>query len=43
MEFGLEELRTGLRPGSKAKFHYAILVADLQQAGIWPITPYLAR
>ena len=26
----------------EAKFHYAILVADLQRAGIWPITPYLA-
>jgi len=69
MEFGLDQLRTGLRPGSsyldmsiqldvrtcsnlvadwfQAKFHYAILVADLvadlQRAGIWPITPYLAR
>jgi len=27
----------------EAKFHYANLVADLQRAGIWPITPYLAR
>ena len=31
----------------KAKFHYAILVADLvadlQRAGIWPITHYLDR
>ena len=66
MEFGLDQLRTGLRPGSsrfelsrqvqiartcsnlvadlfEAKFHYAILVADLQRAGNWPITPYLAR
>ena len=70
MEFGLDQLRTGLRPGLsrvelsqhveiartcsnlvadrfEAKFHYSILVADLvaglQQAGIWPITPYLAR
>ena len=56
MEFGLDQLRTGLRPGSsyldmsiqldvrtcsnlvadwfQAKFHYAILVADLQRAGI---------
>jgi len=65
MEFGLDQLRTGLRPGSsrfelsrhveiartcsslvadrfEAKFHYAILVADLQPAGIWPITHYLA-
>jgi len=70
MEFGLDHLRIGLRPGSsryelsrhieiaricsnvvadrfKAKFQYAILVADLvadlQRAGISPITPYLAR
>jgi len=70
MEFGLDQLLTGLRPGSsrlevsrhveivltysnlvadrfEAKFHYAILVADLvadlQRAGIWPITPYLVR
>jgi len=70
MEFGLDQLRTGLRPRSsrfelsrhveivrtcsnlvadrfEAKFHYAILVADLvaelQRAGIWPITHYLAR
>jgi len=64
MEFGLDQLRTGLRPGSskfetcrdssnlvtdrfEAKFHYDILVADLvaylQRAGIWPVTPYLAR
>jgi len=70
MELGLDQLRTGLRPGSsrfelsrhveiartcshlvadrfEAEFHYAILfanlVADLQRAGIWPITPYLAR
>ena len=70
MEFGLDQLRTGLQPGSsrfelsqhvqiarpysnlvpdrfEAKFHYAILVADLvadlQRAGIWPITPYLGR
>ena len=66
MEFGLDQLRTGLRPGSSRfelstcrdssnlvadrfedKFHYAVLVADLvadlQRAGIWPITPYLAR
>jgi len=65
MEFGLDQLRTDLRPDSRrfelsrhvdiartcsnlvanrfeAKFHYAILVADLQRAGIWPITPYLA-
>ena len=27
----------------EAKFHYAILVADLQRAGIWPIMHYLAR
>jgi len=27
----------------EAKFHYAILVADLQRAGIWPMTPYLAH
>jgi len=29
----------------KAKFHYAIqvAVADLQRAGIWPMTHYLAR
>ena len=27
----------------KAKFHYAILVADLQRGGISPITHYLAR
>jgi len=70
MEFGLDQLRAGLRPGSSgfeqsrhveiartrsnlvadrfvAKFHYAILVADLvadlQRTGIWPITLYLAR
>jgi len=70
MEFGLDQLRAGLRPGSirfelslhveiartcsnmvadrfEAKFHYAILVTDLvedlQRAGIWPITPHLAR
>ena len=27
----------------EAKFHYAILVADLQRAGIWHITHYLDR
>jgi len=27
----------------EAKFHYAVLVADLQRAGIWPIMHYLAR
>jgi len=55
MEFGLDQLRTGLQPGSsrfcsnlvadrfEAKFHYTNLVADLQGAGIWPVTPYLAR
>jgi len=66
MEFGIDQLRTGLRPGSsrlelsrhveiartcsnlvEAKFHYTILVADvvadLQRAGIWPTTYYLAR
>jgi len=72
MEFGVDQLRTGLRPGLSrlelsqhveiartcsnlvadrfearfyyaAKFHYAILVADLQRAGMWPITHYLAR
>jgi len=60
MEFGLDQLRTGLRLGSscldiartcsnlvadrfEAKFHYAVLVADLQRAVIWPITYYLAR
>jgi len=45
MEFGLDQLRTGLR--FEAIFNYAILVvdlvADLQRAGIWPITHYLAR
>jgi len=65
MEFGLDQLRSGLSPGwsrfelpnveiartcsnlvadrFEAKFLYAILVADLQLAGIWPIAPYLAR
>ena len=70
MEFGLDQLRIGLRPGSnrlelsrhveiartcsnlvadrfEAKFHYAILavdlVADLQRAGVWPTTHYLAH
>jgi len=53
MEFGLDHLRTGLRPGS-SRFelmsrHVEIdrtcsnLVADLQRAEIWPITHYLAR
>jgi len=26
-----------------AKFHYAILIADLQRAGIWPIEHYPAH
>ena len=56
MEFGFEPVCDQIRAGSssnlvadrfEAKFHYAILVADLvadlQRAGIWPITPYLAR
>ena len=46
MEFGLDRLRTGLRPGRgssnlvadrfEAKFHYAILVADKLEAGRRP-------
>jgi len=72
MEFGLDQLRIGLRPGSsylELSPHVEIartcsnlvaggskpnsntlfadlvadLVANLQRAGIWPITHYVAR
>jgi len=66
MEFGLDQLRTGLRPvlsrfelprrveiarsssnlvadRFKAKFHYAILVADRSEAGRRPVAELLAR